>query len=173
MPSLLCDTASPDAEHNLYELPMSFRWSPLPRWPAAQAEAALGAGSSGAGADAGRGLDALDAASLDRLRELDPGARSGLLQRVLRTYTQSLQRMLVQWGEARAAADANALRVIAHTLKSSSASVGALKLSALCADVEARLRDPQPGSVEAQLDALAAEAQRILSELSEVPGVLS
>jgi HPt (histidine-containing phosphotransfer) domain-containing protein len=162
----------PDAEQTLSELPMSYRWSPLPRWPAAQAEAASGAGGSGvgAGADARRGLNVLDAASLDRLRELDPGARSGLLQRVLSTYTQSLQRMLVQWREARAAADANALRVIAHTLKSSSASVGALELSALCADVEARLRDPQLGAVEAQLDALAVEAQRILAGLSEISG---
>lgn len=151
---------------------MSYRWSPLPRWPAAQAEAAFGAGGSGAsaGADAGRGLDVLDAASLDRLRELDPGDRNGLLQRVLSTYTQSLQRTLVQWREARAAADANTLRVIAHTLKSSSASVGALELSALCADVEARLRDQQLGGACAQLDALAVEAQRILTGLSESPG---
>ncbi len=148
---------------------MSYRWSPLPRWPAAQAEAALGAGA-GAGAGAGRGLDVLDTASLNRLRELDPGERNGLLQRVLRTYTQSLERMLVQWREARAAADANAMRVIAHTLKSSSASVGALELSALCADVEARLRDQRLQGVEAQFDAVAVEAQRILAGLTESQG---
>jgi len=111
---------------------MSYRWSPLPHWPAAQAEASPGASSVG-----GRPA-LLDAASLDRLRELDPGGRNGLLQRVLRTYTQSLDRLLVQWRAARAARDDNALRVIAHTLKSSSASVGALELSALCAEVEAR-----------------------------------
>ncbi len=148
---------------------MSYRWSPLPRWPAAQAEAALGAGA-GAGAGAGRGLDVLDTASLNRLRELDPGERNGLLQRVLRTYTQSLERMLVQWREARAAADANAMRVIAHTLKSSSASVGALELSALCTDVEARLRDQRLQGVEAQFDAVAVEAQRILAGLTESQG---
>ena len=148
---------------------MSYRWSPLPRWPAAPAEAALGAGA-GAGAGAGRGLDVLDTASLNRLRELDPGERNGLLQRVLRTYTQSLERMLVQWREARAAADANAMRVIAHTLKSSSASVGALELSALCADVEARLRDQRLQGVEAQFDAVAVEAQRILAGLTESQG---
>jgi histidine phosphotransfer protein HptB len=144
---------------------MSYRWSPLPRWPAAQAEAALGAGGG-----AGRGLGVLDTASLDRLRELDPGARNGLLQRVLRTYTQSLERMLMQWRGARAAADANAMRVIAHTLKSSSASVGALELSALCADVEARLRDQRLEGVETQLDALAVEALRVLTGLSDSGG---
>jgi histidine phosphotransfer protein HptB len=147
---------------------MSYRWSPLPRWPAAQAEPAFGGG--GAGAAAGHCLDVLDTASLDRLRELDPGERNGLLQRVLRTYIQSLERMLVQWREARAAADANALRVIAHTLKSSSASVGALGLSALCADVEARLRDQRLDGVEAQLDAVPVEARRILAGLSANQG---
>jgi histidine phosphotransfer protein HptB len=145
---------------------MSYRWSPLPRRPAAQAELAFGGGSAGAG----RGLAVLDTASLDRLRELDPGERNGLLQRVLRTYTLSLERMLVQWREARAADDGNALRVIAHTLKSSSASVGALGLSALCADVEARLREQRTGGIEVQLDAVAVEAQRILAGLSERQG---
>jgi HPt (histidine-containing phosphotransfer) domain-containing protein len=143
---------------------MSYRWSPLPHWPAAQAEASPGASSVG-----GRPA-LLDAASLDRLRELDPGGRNGLLQRVLRTYTQSLDRLLVQWRAARAARDDNALRVIAHTLKSSSASVGALELSALCAEVEARLRDQQHEGVEARLDALAAEAERIRDGLSADQG---
>jgi histidine phosphotransfer protein HptB len=146
---------------------MSYRWSPLPRWPAAQAEADFGVGG------AGRDPAVLDRAALDRLRELDPGARNGLLQRVLRTYTQSLDRMLVQWHEARAASDVNAMRVIAHTLKSSSASVGALELSALCADVEARLRDQQLDGACAQLDALAVEARRVFDGLSDTPGARS
>ncbi len=157
---------------------MSYRWSPLPRWPAAQAEAAFGAGAgAGAGpsasAGAARGPDVLDSAALDRLRQLDPGERNGLLVRVLQTYTLSLERMLVQWRKARAAGDTNAMRVMAHTLKSSSASVGALALSALCADVEARLRDQRLDGVEAQLDALTNETQRVLAGLSGNDGTRS
>jgi HPt (histidine-containing phosphotransfer) domain-containing protein len=136
---------------------MSYRCHPHPRWPAAPADAAAGAGGAGG---------VLDAMALDRLRALDPGNRSGLLQRVLQTYTHSLERLLVQWHAARAAGDANAMRGLAHTLKSSSASVGALGLSALCADVEARLRDGQWEGLEAKLDALAAEAARIRGGLS-------
>ncbi len=115
---------------------------------------------------AGGGLELLDAAALTRLRELDPGGRAGLLKRVLQTYTQSLERVIVPWRAARAAGDAQSLRHMAHTLKSSSASVGALALSALCADVEARLRDGRLEGTEAQLDALVAEAERILAGLS-------
>jgi HPt (histidine-containing phosphotransfer) domain-containing protein len=146
---------------------MSYRWSPYPCWPAAQAEAAMGAGAR---AGAGAGLDVLDSVALNRLRELDPGDRTGLLNRVLQTYTLSLERMLAQWRAARAAGDASAMRSLAHTLKSSSASVGALGLSALCADVEARLRDDRLQDIEAQFDALAAEAQRILAGLSAGSG---
>jgi HPt (histidine-containing phosphotransfer) domain-containing protein len=150
---------------------MSYRWSPYPRWPAAQAEAAMGAGAgAGASAGAGSGPDILDTMALNRLRALDPGNRTGLLNRVLQTYTLSLERMLRQWSAARAAGDASAMRSVAHTLKSSSASVGALGLSALCADVEARLRDGHLESIEAQLDALAAEGQRILAGLSSHSG---
>ena len=149
----------PDTAQNLSELPMSYRWSPLPRWPAAQAGAAMSVGGSA-------GLDVLDTVALNRLRELDPGGRSGLLNRVLRTYTLSLDRFVEQWQASRAAGDATALRTMAHTLKSSSASVGALDLSALCADVEARLRDEQLQGIEARLDALAAEAERILAGLA-------
>jgi HPt (histidine-containing phosphotransfer) domain-containing protein len=136
---------------------MPHRWNPRPFWPAAQAEAAVGAGGVTA---------VLDAAALDRLHQLDPGNRSGLVKRVLQTYCESLDRLLVQWHAARAAGDANAMRALAHTLKSSSASVGALALSALCADVEARLRDHQRDDIEPKLDALAGEAARIRAALS-------
>jgi histidine phosphotransfer protein HptB len=139
---------------------MSYRWNPHPRWPAAQAEA---------GVSAGGGLELLDATALARLRELDPGGKAGLLNRVLLTYTQSLDRMLAQWRAARSVGDvgdASVMRHIAHTLKSSSASVGALNLSTLCADVEARLRDGRLEGIETALDLLTAEAERILAGLS-------
>lgn len=158
MPVVLSAACVPEFAPTLSELPMSYRWSPQPRWPAAQVESVVSAGGAGPGV--------LDAASLDRLRELDPGARNGLLNRVLRTYTQSLERTLVQWGQAQAAGDAVAMRGMAHTLKSSSASVGALELSALCAAVEARLRDQGLSGAEPQLCALAVEVQRVLAGLS-------
>jgi histidine phosphotransfer protein HptB len=135
---------------------MPYRFNPRPRWPAANAEATAGAGG-------GAGL--LDAQALARLRELDPGGKAGLLDRVLNTYTQSLGRLLDQLRAARGAGDGAAIRHVAHTLKSSSASVGALELSALCADVEARLRDDHLQGLEAQLDRLLAEGERILAGL--------
>lgn len=109
----------------------------------------------------------LDAEALARLRELDPQGKSGLLTRVLNTYTQSLQRLLGQLQVARSEADVQAQRHVAHTLKSSSASVGALALSSLCAGVERKLRDGPAEGMEAELDALNAEGQRVLAALSQ------
>jgi histidine phosphotransfer protein HptB len=107
----------------------------------------------------------LDALALARLQELDPGGEAGLLARVLATYTRSLQRLLEQLRQAREASDVQAQRHVAHTLKSSSASVGALQLSALCADIERRLRDAATDGLDSALDALAEEGERLLGVL--------
>jgi HPt (histidine-containing phosphotransfer) domain-containing protein len=111
----------------------------------------------------------LDRDALDRLRELDPSGQGGLVERVLATYAQSLAKLLDQLGSARAAADHTGLRHVAHTLKSSSASVGALQLSAFCADIERRVREGQTDGLEDRLDAMADEGRRILAALSPNP----
>jgi HPt (histidine-containing phosphotransfer) domain-containing protein len=111
----------------------------------------------------------LDREALDRLRELDPGGQGGLVERVLATYAQSLAKLLGQLDAARAAADPAGLRHVAHTLKSSSASVGALQLSALCADIERRVREGQTDGLDVHLDAMVAEGSRVLAALSPSP----
>jgi HPt (histidine-containing phosphotransfer) domain-containing protein len=115
------------------------------------------------------GASVLDAQALAKLHELDPGGKGGLVQRVLTTYTHSLARLLAQLHAARAGADPQALRHVAHTLKSSSASVGALQLSALCADIERRLREGQTDGLAAQLDAMSQEGERVLAALRDTP----
>ena len=113
------------------------------------------------------GAGVLDAEALARLQALDPTGKAGLLPRVLSTYVLSLERQLGVLHSARLNADAQGQRHVAHTLKSSSASVGALKLSALCADIEHRLRDGHTEGLEAQLDALVTEAGCILAALRD------
>ncbi|MES2958184.1 MAG: Hpt domain-containing protein [Pseudomonadota bacterium] len=111
--------------------------------------------------------DVLDTNALARLQELDPSGSSGLVARVLNTYVQSLQRQLVMLDTARRDGDAQGQRHVAHTLKSSSASVGALKLSALCADIEHKLREGLSEGLDGQLDELTVEAARILAALRQ------
>ena len=109
--------------------------------------------------------EVLDAQALARLQELDPEGKAGLVSRVLATYVRSLQRLLDQLRAARAAADMQAVRLVAHTLKSSSASVGALNLSARCAEVERRLRDGECDGLAALLDQLTDEGGRVFAAL--------
>jgi HPt (histidine-containing phosphotransfer) domain-containing protein len=103
----------------------------------------------------------LDAAALARLSELDPTGNGTLVQRVLATYATSLERMRNELLRARQPMQPDTVRHLAHTLKSSSASVGALALSALCAQVEQHVRLAQPGDIGALLDAMLAEMQRV------------
>ena len=78
------------------------------------------------------------------------------------TYAASLERLIGRTASgARAAGQSDVVRRVAHTLKSSSASVGATVFASLCAQVEAATREPQPGTVEPLLDALEAETVRV------------
>ena len=101
----------------------------------------------------------LDESALDRLRELDPDGRHGVLQRVLTAFETSLARALGQLQEQQVAADAKAVAALAHTLKSSSASVGAMALAAACAQVEARLRDGQNTNLRDDVGLLLAHGR--------------
>ena len=105
----------------------------------------------------------LDAAALARLAELDPQGSAGLVQRVMATYANALERSRQELLLLRQPLQHEPLRHLAHTLKSSSASVGALALSALCAQVEHNVRSQQAGDIGKLLDAMQAEMQRVAS----------
>ena len=104
----------------------------------------------------------LDATALARLRELDPDGRHGVVVRVLEAFETSLGRLLGQLREEPDAGNAAVVAGIAHTLKSSSASVGALALSARCAEIERRLREGADGDLQADVQRLLAEGEAAL-----------
>lgn len=104
---------------------------------------------------------AIDRATFDRLRELDPDGRRGFLRQVLQTYERSLDRQLGVLGAAASAGDVARAGEVAHALKSSSASVGALVLSTRCAAVERLARAADPQALGEPLAALQAEAGRV------------
>jgi len=108
----------------------------------------------------------LDEAALARLRELDPTGANQLLQRVIQAYFGSLERFLPELTAARSPLDFAALRQIAHTLKSSSASLGALVLSNHCAKLELMARDLQADGIDAEIEAVLAELERVRAALT-------
>ena len=110
---------------------------------------------------ASAGVLVLDAEALANLAMLDPTGANRLLPRVLTTYRGSLARLLGQLTLARSQADPASMRLVTHTLKSSSASVGALGLSALCGAAEQAARDGQMECLPRLLDQIEAEATRV------------
>jgi HPt (histidine-containing phosphotransfer) domain-containing protein len=115
-------------------------------------------------ADAGNATaSVLDGAALARLRELDPDGRQGVVVRVLQTFEASLQRLLGQAAQARERGDLATVGAVAHTLKSSSASVGALALNRWCALVEAAVRQGEGAEVPSRLAAMLDEGNRVLA----------
>ena len=105
----------------------------------------------------------LDATALERLRLLDPEGRNGVVVRVLTAFEASLVRMLGQLAAQPDPGDALAVADIAHTLKSSSASVGALRLAAACSELEQRLRSHSAPAQRHDIERLIAEGEAALA----------
>ena len=122
---------------------------------------------------AGSTATGLDAEALGRLRELDPKGENKLLERVLRTFQTSAARLMPQLETARLANDRATVRLVAHTLKSSSASIGALELSHVCSQVEALIRAESADDLDPLLhrlrQALAAALNAIQRLLDSRP----
>lgn len=128
-----------------------------------------GAGGPGGGAplpaeDTGKPV-LLDPVALARLRELDPQGKAKLFERVVQAFNTSTTRMLPQLIAAGQAGDLNGVRHVAHTLKSSSASLGATLLSKLCADLEHQMRAGIELDVDLQIDRIAAEIGVVIKAL--------
>ncbi|MGK2899300.1 MAG: Hpt domain-containing protein [Burkholderiaceae bacterium] len=129
--------------------------------PQAPAEAD---GSAAGGAPGG-----LDPVAIGRLAELDPTGENRLVQRVLQAFQTSAARLRPQLDAARTADDRAAIRLVAHTLKSSSASIGALELSQLCAQVETAIRLDAAADLGPQLDALDHALDAALQAIAALP----
>lgn len=110
----------------------------------------------------------LDPQALGRLRELDPRGENRLLERVLKAFETSVARLAPQLEESRRSGDRAGIRHVAHTLKSSSASIGALTLSHRCAEVEAMIRLESTELPDLPLDALRAELELVLKAIASV-----
>ena len=110
---------------------------------------------------------ALDPAALARLTELDPTGQNRLLERVLLAFQASAARLMPQLEAARLADDRATIRLVAHTLKSSSASIGALALSQVSAHVEALIRAENGDDLSAPLDALRAALDASLRAIQD------
>ncbi len=107
-------------------------------------------------------IPVLDEDALQRLRDLDPTGQSRLLGRVMRAFETSVNRLWPQLRDAVQKDDMAAVRQVVHTLKSSSASIGALRLSRLCAEIETAIREETMDGARLLLDDVDRELGIVL-----------
>ena len=110
----------------------------------------------------------LDPQALGRLRELDPEGRQGVLVRVLTAFETSLSRMLTLLQAELGAHHPGVVSGVAHTLKSSSASVGALELARACGEVEAKVRRGDTTELQHDISRLISEGQAALLAVATI-----
>ena len=112
----------------------------------------------------------LDAQALERLRELDPNGDNHLMERVVNAFESSVGRLMPQLEDALASMELGGIRHVAHTLKSSSASIGAMKLSRMCSDLETRARNEQAEGMAERIAQLQSEVEVVRVALKRVLG---
>ncbi|WP_377704015.1 response regulator [Pseudoduganella sp. UC29_71] len=176
--TLARDAASPDDETDLYiqvlaDTPAPAAAAPAGRTPGQLRRAMPGEDTGAAQDAAGIPPAAINLQALENIRALRPGQGGALLKRVLQAFLADTPRHLAA---IRAALDTagggtETLRRTAHSLKSSSANVGADALAALCKELEhlagAGLSDgalPLLASIEREFDAVRQSLGAILEK---------
>ncbi|AAZ97221.1 Multi-sensor Hybrid Histidine Kinase [Thiobacillus denitrificans ATCC 25259] len=111
---------------------------------------------------------AINMKTLNALRELDPEGGMGLAHQIVRTFLESAQTWVDRVEQAVAGGDGDALRQSAHALKSSSANVGAERLSGLYRQMEKLGRERRLDEAREALGEVRGEYARAVSEMHAI-----
>jgi signal transduction histidine kinase/DNA-binding response OmpR family regulator len=106
----------------------------------------------------------LDEAALRSIRELERNGASGMLARVVEMYRDSVPQFLSDIRRGVEEGDADHTRRAAHTMKSSSANLGAVVVVALCK----RLEDEARAGKLADADTLVDQIEEELGQITNV-----
>ncbi|MEM7349199.1 MAG: response regulator [Acidobacteriota bacterium] len=112
---------------------------PLARRPVEQL-AAVPLSAAPADSPSAVGLAVLEPGPIEEIRALEAQGSRGLLERMVRGYIQSARELQAALGEGIAVGDLEKIRYSSHTLKSNSASLGAVRLASLYERLEGMAR---------------------------------
>jgi HPt (histidine-containing phosphotransfer) domain-containing protein len=122
-------------------------------------------GPAGAPAATAPGEPVLDLEVLRGLRELQPKGEPDLLAELLTLYREEARRLIAEMQTAVATGASEALQRAAHTLKGSSANLGAVRLAALCRAVEDAARNGDGPAAAGLVEQVATEVTRVVAAL--------
>ncbi len=89
----------------------------------------------------GKDSSSIDLSVLSGLRDLQIEGKPDIMEKIIRVYLSSTEPIIEKLKKSAAKEDMEELQSVAHSLKSSSANVGALKLSEICKDLEMACRN--------------------------------
>ena len=109
-------------------------------------------------------MGTLQSEAIQAIRDL-AGDTPDLLGQIVQLYLESAPALLAQLAAGLAAADLNSIGTAAHSLKSSSANLGAIELSKMCGKLEAAAGTGAIGADVPSLSAIEAEYQQVRAAL--------
>lgn len=114
------------------------------------------------------GPAAIDTKVFDQYRDIDPCGGLGLAYRIVQVYLDNSGATVQQAAQAVACRDTEALRLAAHSLKSSTASVGAGALAELFRELETLARAARMDDAVVLFDTARSEYERVLAALRDL-----
>lgn len=118
-------------------------------------------------APAGGGADPIDAAAWDELEQAMGDGAAAVLQELIDLYLDDAMRLVSAVVMAHQYHDPTAMIAAAHSLRSPSASLGALRLATLCGQVEESLRSDSAAWPQVRIDQLLVESGRVTEALRQ------
>jgi two-component system, sensor histidine kinase and response regulator len=107
----------------------------------------------------------LDHSAIEAVRQLDPDGNDRLLARLIALYRDDSSQLLADMDNGMKSGDAEAVARAAHTLKSSSANLGATNVAAIARLIETAARNGDISDLAANITKLRAQRTVALSEL--------
>ena len=107
----------------------------------------------------------LDHSAIEAVRQLDPDGQDRLLSRLIALYRDDSSQLLADIDNAMKVGDAEGVARAAHTLKSSSANLGATNVAAIARQIEHSARSGDIAELPASMTKLRAQRTVALSEL--------
>ena len=113
----------------------------------------------------------IDVRVIKSLRDMAGVNADKILTEIIDNYLEDAPQLLQQIREALAQADSDALRIAAHTLRSSSANLGAIVLAQLCKELEALGQEGITSNPEKLLESLEKSYQTFKTTLQNFVGI--
>jgi len=113
-------------------------------------------------------LEVINHNALDNIRALAGEGNEDLLTQIIKIFLSDMPQQLGKLHNAYADNDLNAVRSIAHSMKSASANLGAMRVSAIFKELEGAGRNNAPELVPDLLNQLAEEYKILTPLLTKI-----